>query len=53
MSYLVDGGTYKRPRFETLDEASEYASSVLKNTGIVLGVFEDARPATHIMQKKG
>ena len=38
--------------FETLDEASEYASSVLKNTGIVLGVFEDARPATHIMQKK-
>ena len=45
MSYLVDGGTHNRPRFATLEEASRCASDYLKKTGIVLGVFEDKRPA--------
>ena len=47
MSYMVDGGTHKRPRYETLEEASKVANEYLEKTGIVLGVFEDKRPATH------
>ena len=45
MSYMVDGGTRRRPRFETVEEASHFASDYLARTGIVLGVFEDKRPA--------
>ena len=45
MSYMVDGGTNNRPRFETLDEARFVANETLRKSGIVLGVFEDPRPA--------
>ena len=45
MSFMVDGGVYRRPRYETVEEASKCASDYLKKTGIVLGVFEDSRPA--------
>ena len=51
MSYMVDGGTRRRPRFETLNEASRYASNYLAKTGIVLGVFEDKRPANAKYEK--
>lgn len=47
MSYLLDAGTSCRPRFETLEEANKVANEVLKETGYVLGVFEDKRPATY------
>lgn len=45
MSYMVDGGTHKRPRFETLEEASACAADVLRRTGEVLGVYKDNRPS--------
>lgn len=54
MSFMVDGGTNNRPRFETLPEASAVANEVLAKTGIVLGVFEDKRPAdsTYVRKNK-
>lgn len=48
MSFMVDGGTNNRPRFETLPEASAVANDVFKRTGVVLGVFKDERPADSI-----
>lgn len=45
MSFLVDGGTYRRPRFATLEEARACANKHLVKTGEVLGVYEDSRPA--------
>lgn len=51
MSYMVDGGTRKRPRFPTLEQANAFANQVLRDTGFVLGVYEDPRPANSVFKK--
>lgn len=45
MSFMVDGGMRKRPRFNTLEEACAIANEAARTTGIILGVFDDKRPA--------
>ena len=47
MSYIVDGGTNNRPRFASIEEANNFANDVMRRTGIVLGVYESKKPATH------
>ena len=47
-SYMVDGGTHKRPRFATLDEANRCANDYLRRTGVVLGVYEVNKPANAV-----
>ncbi len=51
MSFMVDMGN-RRPRFKTLEEASEFANRYLKKTGVILCITEDKRPANASLNKK-
>ena len=50
MSYMVDGGTGNRPRFETLSEANRFANEIMRKTGLVLAVTESDKPANRIFK---
>lgn len=41
--YIVDCGKNKRKKFDSLEEASRLASKILKETGIVVGVFTETK----------